>query len=107
MIRALINGEEWSINFRHLRIAPGSPNYIIVGRDARARAATLCEIRRGERGRFVDSFAQAFCSVDDNFSRETGRRLALSRAITRYDLGTQVALTEAYEKRKPTSNKPC
>jgi hypothetical protein len=53
-----------------------------VGRDAWAGAETHCFLIEGPReNEKVIAEATAHCSVQDNFNKETGRALALRRAV--------------------------
>jgi len=101
----LKNGKILKINFRHDRLV--KEGTIRVGRDAKAHALTHCDIIEGPRqSENVVAAATACCSVNDQFAKETGRRIALQRAIAKFDRETQGALLHAYFSRHEASRKP-
>lgn len=91
-------GEQLKICFKHEHLTNGL-NFL-VGRDARATARTECYILRGpKKQESVIATGVAFCSVLDQFNREAGRKVALTRAVALFDSDTRGRLWDAYLNR--------
>lgn len=105
----LQDGRQIKMVFSHTRYDGDGPGWgpLAVGRDAWARAMTECRLYIGPREKEVmvgEGFA--FCSTQDNFAKEPGRRLSLARALESAGLGREDsgALLAAYFGRKRGQN---
>jgi hypothetical protein len=90
-------GQEWFIP---------SPQPIPDTNRAYARALTNCFIYEGPRENEV-KVAEGFsyCSVADNFDKETGRQIALNRALSTFNKADRGALLQTYYSRPRNSGK--
>jgi hypothetical protein len=70
------NGMEIAFGFSHSKLDPTA---------AKAKAITLCHLSVADKR--VTAFA--LCSVKDNFNKEKGRKIALSRALQESGLGRE------------------
>lgn len=77
------------INFRYDRKPP--PNSSVEVRSVRCVIAT-------DSGGL--SFGRSWCHQNDQFSKETGRKLALARALKEFDRGFRTVAWKAYLGRK-------
>ena len=85
----LYDGNSYKIEFG--RDQDLSPNSAVLVR------STSCTIRRDRGGSLV---GRSWCHRNDQFSKETGRKLALTRALMSYDRGFRTAAWKAYLGRK-------
>jgi hypothetical protein len=79
------------------------PRHIPDTDNAYARAETRCIIVEGPKdAEIVLATATAYCSEDDNFSKEAGRQVALTRALStnRFSREEVGAIKSAYFNRK-------
>lgn len=101
MIKLSLNGEELALTFKHNRydaamnFAQGRPvsavTYAwIYGLDSTGR------MNRQD----VRAAGMAFCSVMDNFCKESGRRVALSKAVSRWPREIRKSVFGQYDSRK-------
>uniref|UniRef100_A0A6M3IK71 Uncharacterized protein n=1 Tax=viral metagenome TaxID=1070528 RepID=A0A6M3IK71_9ZZZZ len=102
MIRAEADGIEYGVKFGHLQLGPEQQIYspIPSGKQVRARTFvavvrqdTMCDVGHGI----------ANCSVGDAFCKETGRKLALTRALRDLPKPVRKAIWEAYFQRDKAS----
>lgn len=80
MIVIPVNGERLALSFSHSKI-----------NDPLAQRRTICELLRLNEDGSVDLLAEnsADCSRKDNFSRASGRHLALTRTLCQHDYLTK------------------
>ena len=98
----LPDGRTLKINFRYDR-----ENLLLVGKNALATDRISCYIIEGPRDNETElAHGEAFCSIDDQFNKKTGRKIALQRAIAKFDRETQGALLQAYFSRHRSHVKP-
>lgn len=90
MISADVGGVEYKIKFRHNRHGGWLP-----GRDTWAQAYTIAKVQAGGE----EFIGEAYCSYDDIFCYETGRKIALTRAIKPLPKSVRRGLWEAYFNR--------
>lgn len=112
MIRTIVNNTEVRVVFRHRqygqefdRTEPGQDPRValpIPGTDGlEATGETRCLIYAGPRDTptlIADSIAH--CSKHDNFCRETGRQIALARALKDFGKPERGAILAAYFNRR-------
>ena len=60
----------------------------------RYRGATICHVIDLNNG--ASTGGVSYCSIDDNFCYETGRKLALARALEDFDRATRKRIWERY-----------
>ena len=91
MIRAQIDGTEYTVHFRHQQLREPVP---WGERLIRGRTSASVENQGEEVG-----FGMARCSAGDIFCRETGRKLAMARALKDLDKPVRTAIWQAYFQR--------
>ena len=102
MIKLSLNGEELALTFRHNRYkAPtnlGPNNRPITA----VTFAWIYGLDGGGRMNRKDNRAAgiAFCSILDNFCKETGRRIALSKAVSRWPREGRKSVFGQYDSRR-------
>ncbi len=90
MIRAEVDGVEYKVKFRH-----NTKGDWIEGRDIWARAVTKAKLE----GPGMEVIGTANCSHADIFSKETGRKIALTRAVKPLPKKVRTAIWKAYFER--------
>ncbi len=90
---------EYTVKFEHYRF--DKPAYIFLSNRA-AQARTLCMIRDTKESKPSDPRGAAWCSMDDQFNYNEGRKLALKRALESagFDKPTRTLFWEAYFKKR-------
>lgn len=86
MIRLSLNGEELALTFKHNRY--DKPQFVgLTSRPVQAVTYAWIYGLDGE-GKMNRGDARAagiaLCSIEDNFCKESGRRVALSKAVSRW-----------------------
>lgn len=102
MIKLSLNGEELALTFRHNRynepmlFGPGKLPISAV------TYAWIYGLDQDGKMNQKDSRAAgvAFCSVHDNFSKEQGRRTALSKAVSRWPRDIRKKVFGMYDNRR-------
>lgn len=102
MIRLSLNGEELALTFKHNRYDEPK-DYLAQGRPV--SGVTYAWIygidEKGKMNRGDPRAAgMAFCSIKDNFCKETGRRTALSKAVSRWPREVRKQVFGIYDSRR-------
>ena len=93
------DGHSFRIRFRHEH----PDGFIFAGdtRHGKVRALTSCFIEGQEMDRWAAvAQGEARCSLDDRFQKETGRKLALQRAVAHFPQVLRGTIWDAYLSRK-------
>jgi hypothetical protein len=104
MIRLSLNGEELALTFKHNRYSQPQTN--ILGTPNRPVSAVTYAYIFGLDGekkmnkKDVRANGIAFCSSFDNFCKETGRRVALSKAVSRWPRDVRKQVFGMYDSRR-------
>lgn len=102
MIKLSLNGEELALTFRHNRYDEPNfygPNHLPISAVTYAWIYGLDSEGKMDRG---DARAQgiALCSVQDNFCKESGRRVALAKAVSRWPRDVRKLIFAEYDGRR-------
>ncbi len=90
---------EYKVEFWHNRF--NKPVYMFLSNRA-AIAETRCAIKDSKKGKQIHPSGIAWCSMDDQFNYNEGRKLALERALENagFDKPTRTLFWEAYFKKR-------
>lgn len=106
-LTAEVGGQTLRLVFQHEHLTRPEAHARKNGKVGVIKALTRCQIREkitadGVDGEQVVAEGESWCSVVDNFCKETGRQQALRRAITNggFDRDTGGALLRTYFGRK-------
>ena len=90
-MKAIIEGREVFITFKHGE----------VDTQHGKRRATLCELKHDPKSDEFIAQGNAICHKKDQYTKEEGRKLALTRAVFNRDKTFRTAIWNAYLGRKP------
>lgn len=89
MFTVTLRGTEFNVEFRHLQYEeprPGPANPV--------RGTTQCFIK--SRGHNVIAYGFALCSVEDNFCKNTGRKVSLTKALSNFPKNDRAKVWKRY-----------
>lgn len=102
MIKLSLNGEELALTFKHNRYDKPNfygPNKLPISAVTYAWIYGLDPDKRMNRSD-VRANGIALCSILDNFAKETGRRVALSKAVSRWPRDVRKHVFGQYDGRR-------
>ncbi len=88
----LVDGAIARVKWRHVHVRGKLPIGVALGLPY--RGMTICYISVSDMAE--DQLAPAFCSMADNFSKEIGRKVSLTKALEYFDKPTRTAIWKAY-----------
>jgi hypothetical protein len=95
MIKFQYDGKQWRLKFFHERdVAENNSSQMFASRGG---LTTVILDTMGEDGKWTEfgAFGQAFCHPQDNFCKETGRRVALEDLFKAHEGGISKAMKKA------------
>ena len=104
MLKIQIQGRPYALSFKHVKFTQPQTNLIPSERPVRAHTSAI--IRRFKEDGKVNfdipavAYGIAFCSKDDKFEKEKGRRLALQKALSQVSREERKNVFRQYEGRR-------
>lgn len=103
MLRISIEGKPFALAFKHLQFTQPQTNLVKSARPVRAHTSCLI-YSVGEDGKvnYNDrkAYGISFCSAEDRFEKERGRRLSLAKAISGFSKEVKRDVFRQYEGRR-------